>query len=552
MFGYYGGMRVPAPVPAQSARAVEDREWSIAQRVEAAYWRERALRAEQEVEDLKGQIEALKAKIIELQQMVFGRKSEKQGTGAAQSMEGEGNGETTPEEPAAKRPRGQQVGAPGHGRRRHSEVPAVEIIHELPEAERRCPHCGKEFGTLPGDETSEELDWEVEVRRKVHRRKRYCKTCRCPQTPAITVAPVPPKLIPKGLFSVSAISHLVVEKYLLARPTNKTLTWLQMNSGLRVSPGTVAGVMQKLHPLLAPLEEAILARNRAAHHWHGDETRWKVFAQVEGKKGYDWWLWVFGSADTVVFRLDPTRSGKVPKAHFQKDGDPAATGGGSTGILSCDRLTSYGGLEGILRSFCWAHQRRDFIKAACSFPKALKEWAAGWQERIGTLYYLHGEREAQEIGSADFAAADVRLREHVVEMAGVRDQQLSASGLHPGMEGPLQSLRSRWEGLTLFLDWPGLPLDNNEAERLLRTPVLGRKNFYGSGSQWSGQLAACVLTILGTAAKNGLNPLTYLTAYFGACAEAGGKAPGGVERFLPWNASEEDLADWSRPPPGSS
>ena len=95
-------------------------------------------------------------------------------------------------------------------------------------------------------------------------------------------------------------------------------------------------------------------------------------------------------------------------------------------------------------------------------------------------------------------------------------------------------------------------MDNNEAERLLRTPVLGRKNFYGSGSQWSGQLAACVLTILGTAAKNGLNPLTYLTAYFGACAEAGGKAPGGVERFLPWNASEEDLADWSRPPPGSS
>lgn len=513
----------------------------------AQHWEERALRAEQELQTIQAQMGALKGKIAELQQMLFGRKSEKQAAAQAVSAEepdseSEGVGA---QEPPAKRPRGQQRGAPGHGRRRRTEVRTVVVEHDLPEGERCCPRCGKPFTPMPSDETSEEIDWEVEVRRKVHRRKRYRKTCQCPQTPMFAIAPVPPKVIPKGLLSAGAISHLVIDKFLLARPTHKTLAWLKMNSGLHLPAGTVAGVMQKLHPLLAPLEEAIIARNRAAHHWHGDETRWKVYAELAGKRGCDWWLWVFASADAVAFLLDPSRSGKVPRAHFQKESE----GGGSTGILNSDRLNSYGGLEGIVRAFCWAHQRRDFIKAACSFPKALKEWEEQWLERIGTLYHLHGQRKALEIGSAQFEKADRLLREHVVKMAAARDEELAQPDLHPGMAGPLLSLANRWEGLTVFLDYPWLPLDNNEAERLLRTPVLGRKNFYGSGSVWSGHLAACVFSVLGTAVKNGLNPLTYLIDYFEACAEAGGTAPECIDRFLPWSASEEQIAAWARPPP---
>ena len=55
-------------------------------------------------------------------------------------------------------------------------------------------------------------------------------------------------------------------------------------------------------------------------------------------------------------------------------------------------------------------------------------------------------------------------------------------------------MQRQWDGLTLFLDFPEVPLDNNECERLLRTPVVGRKNFYGSGARWSGELAAMLWT----------------------------------------------------------
>ena len=52
----------------------------------------------------------------------------------------------------------------------------------------------------------------------------------------------------------------------------------------------------------------------------------------------------------------------------------------------------------------------------------------------------------------------------------------------------LKSLDKHWSGLTVFVDHQEVPLDNNTAERAQRGPVVGRKNYYGSGSLWSGRL----------------------------------------------------------------
>ena len=52
-----------------------------------------------------------------------------------------------------------------------------------------------------------------------------------------------------------------------------------------------------------------------------------------------------------------------------------------------------------------------------------------------------------------------------------------------------------------------------EAERAIRTAVLGRKNCYGSRAEWSGTLAAMLWTVWMTAIQNGRDPLGYFTAY---------------------------------------
>src|SRR4051794_41308856 len=125
-------------------------------------------------------------------------------------------------------------------------------------------------------------------------------------------------------------------------------------------------------------------------------------------------------------------------------------------------------------------------------------------------------------------------------MAERRDLELADPGLHPARRKVLESQREHWGGLTVFVDHPEVPMDNNAAERAERGPVVGRKNYYGSGAVWAGQLAAVMFSVLETLRLWGLNPRQWLTSYLTACAENGGGAPPEAEpsRRLPWAMAE--------------
>ena len=484
------------------------------------------------------------ALIRKYQTMLFGKKSEKRPpdsaapSGEAASMPATPSSDESQDTPAPKGARGQRHGAPGHGRRLYEELPPREVLHELPELERRCPTCGEAYASA-GTEDATTIAWEVTIQRVIHRRHKYQRTCDC-HVPQVLTAPPPPKLIPKGLLEVSAIAHLVVNKFLHGQPINRQLHELALYGGVRFAPGTLVGVQDTVGTLLRPLYDATLLHLREADHWHADETRWLQFADEAKTR---WWLWVFASADAVACVLDPSRARAVPRRVFGLDTEAAATG-----IVSCDRWKSYQGLDGLQTAYCWAHVRRDFTDLAKGYPALLGRWAGAWVARIGTLYHLTAQRHGAEPGTEAFRMADQALRDHVAAIARWRETERTDSTLLRAARDALDSLARHWDGLTLFLDHPGVPLDNNEAERLLRTSVVGRKNFYGSGSVSSGQLAECAYTVLLTAARHGLNPLTYLRAYLDACAQNGGKAPGNLDRFLPWTASPADRATWTLPP----
>ncbi|OHV31127.1 hypothetical protein BBK14_16555 [Parafrankia soli] len=113
----------------------------------------------------------------------------------------------------------------------------------------------------------------------------------------------------------------------------------------------------------------------------------------------------------------------------------------------------------------------------------------------------------------------------------------------------LATLDREWDGLVRHRGFPDVALDNNTAERALRNPVIGRKNYYGSQDEWAAHLAARVWTITATAERNGREPLAhltdYLTDYLTACADAGGKPPDGtaLEQFFVWLPAPGDTAD---------
>ena len=169
-------------------------------------------------------------------------------------------------------------------------------------------------------------------------------------------------------------------------------------------------------------------------------------------------------------------------------------------------------------------------------------------ERIGTLIHLNKKRLEVRSEPAAFAEHDKEVREAVDQMAQQRDEALGQSNLHPARRKALESLRNHWTGLTLFVDSPEIPMTNDEAERQMRVPAVARKVFYGSGSRWSGQLAAMLFSIFATLRRWKLNTRKWLTAYLQACAENGGKAPPDVTVFLPWNLSERSRREFAEQP----
>ena len=164
------------------------------------------------------------------------------------------------------------------------------------------------------------------------------------------------------------------------------------------------------------------------------------------------------------------------------------------------------------------------------------------------LYRAHHAMAATIPGTDAHRYAAGRWQRAFTDIDAHRILQASdaAKGLlHPAAAKVIATLSNEWDGLARHQDLPQLPLDNNTAERALRTPVIGRKNFYGSGAEWAAHLAADVWTVTATAARHDIEPLSLLTGYLHECARNGGTAPAGRPGPLP-------ALDTSRTRPPSS
>jgi len=522
--------------------------------VEAGYWRARAeraeawagrleaetaaLRAERDelnarVAELAGQMARLQESVTTLSGLLFGSSSEKGGSPSR------GNGRDGSGRPAGAGSRGQRPGGPGHGRRDYAHLETEERVIDVDAGQRCCAECGKPFEFL-GTEDSEQIDWQVKITRVVWRRRRYRRAC-AHRGPRTVCAPPPPRPVPRGLFTAGFLARLAYEKHVLGRPVHRIVQALAAD-GLEVAAGTLCGALKQIAPLIAPWAAAIAAHGRTAWHMHADETSWQVFEDVADKDGHRWWLWVFVTGETTVFVMDPSRSAEVAAGQLGIDREQSALEAGRRLVISSDFYKAYQSLatiDGVDPLWCWAHMRRYFLRAGAAHPEALGEWCDAWTGRIAVLYRAHHALAATTPGTVAHQDAAGRWQRAFDDIDAHRILQASDAQkglLHPAAAKVIATLTSEWDGLARHQHLPQLPLDNNTAERALRTPVIGRKNFYGSGAQWAAHLAADIWTVTATAARHGIEPLSLLASYLQACAEHGGAAPGkaGLDPFLPW------------------
>jgi transposase len=537
--------------------------------------RERDARREQE-------LDRLRADLAVLQRLLFGRSSERSRPEPGGAGAGDDAGEAPGEGAGSDRGGGGQGGdgkpkrGPGAraGRRDYSHLPRFEMFWDFPDGQYCCPRCGESFTSLGDHVSGEQLDWQVIVRVVVHCRRRYKRTCGC-RVPATVMAPGPPKAIGKGRFSNAFIAMLLTERFVAGRSQNSLTTGLA-RQGAQISPATLAGTCAQAGGLLAPIAEAITARSKGSWHLHADETTWRVFAPKDatgaGTGPARYWLWVFVGPDTVCFVMDPTRAATVLAGHVGIDPDtgqltPDADGGPRRLVVSSDFYVVYSAAgakaEALVNLYCWAHMRRYFVRAGDASPAQLKHWTAAWLERIKDLYVAHHELSAawqdaaapapreRATAAARLDAAHTAWDTAITTIDTTRKKQMAAPGLQEPAKKALTTLDREWAGLTAHRDYPMIGLDNNQAERAIRGPVVTRKNARGSHNEDSAKLAAVIWTVTATVEMAGLNVLTWLTAYLDACGRNGGNPPSGpdLERFLPWTANPQDLQAWAQPPP---
>jgi transposase len=535
-----------------------------------ALLREQVARLTERDAERDAELQKLRADFAVLQRMLFGRSSEKSRPGPPAGGDDNaagGGGQDRERRGAAGKKRGPGARA---GRRDYSRLPRFEMLWDFPGGGYCCPECGEPFTPLGDHLSGEQLDWQVIVRLAAHCRRRYRRACDC-RVPATVMAPGPPKAIGKGLFTNGFIAMLLTERFAAGRSMNSLVTGLA-RQGAEISPATLSGTCAQAGALLVPLAEAITERSRGSWHLHADETTWRVFAPRDGDGPAKWWLWVFLGPDTVCFVMDPTRSGAVLARHAgidEETGQLAADedGGPRRLVISSDFYAVYQSAgkkaDGLVNLYCWAHVRRHFVRAGDASPVQLRYWTDAWLERIRDLYAAHHEvmaawRDAAAPVPQEKAPAAARLEDAyaawddaIAVIGQARKKQMQAPGLQEPAKKALATLDREWDGLTAHRDFPMVSLDNNAAERMIRGPVVTRKNARGSHNGDTARNAAVIWTVTGTAQMAGLNILTYLTAYLDECGRNRGKPLTGpaLERFLPWNASPEHLRTWAQPPP---
>ena len=516
---------------------------NIRLRREAHRCRELHRRDVAKIRQLQARIQALEQRVAELTRRCFGRRSEKFSAEQPEETQKTGCG----------RGRGQAQGGRGHGRKARPDLPQQRQLVKWPGQEPCCAQCGLPYSHNGTAHSYEEIVYEVRLFKRVIRRQCYQQACSCPKPglPVRVSAPAPARLIPRGLLSIESIVESLLGKFDLWMPLERMLRqWREL--GVPISAGTWCGVWQTLVPLLTVLAETIRSAAQRECQFLMDETRWEVCVAVEGKESYRWWLWVIVTPKAKVYILAPSRGAEVPKEFFGYEPGSCLV---KRPFLLTDRWPSYKVLaDWLLLAFCWAHVRRDFLEGQAGATAKAFGWAQGWIEQIGQIYQLNEKRlelgrdpkqpplpapfirmdRARMIG-AEYQQAQQALERAVEAMKQRWEQELADPKLPERGRKILTSLKEHWPGLTYFVVYPEIPMDNNGSERAIRSAVIGRNNFYGSGSLWSGQLMAAMMTILQTARMQGVAPRSYLTDYLRACAENGSKPPGDLERWLPWN-----------------
>lgn len=405
-------------------------------------------------------------------------------------------------------------------------LPRESVIHPGPCA---CPTCGGALRRI-GEDVTESLDY-VPGRFKVVRHVREAFSCRSCES--VVQAPAPHHAITRGRAGPGLLAHIAVAKFDDHLPLYRQAE-IYARDGVDLATSTLSGWMGATAATLAPLVDLLRQEVIAdADVLHGDDTPVPILAPGTGRtKTGRLWTYVrderaHGGArpPAAVFFASPDRKGGRPRVHLAA----------FSGVLQADGYAGFNGLYengrpggALIEAACWAHTRRKFFDVHAKTGSAVALEAL---ERIGSLYEvdrsIRGKppderRRQRQARSRPLATALKAWAETIVpQLSGGSD-----------LAKAFRYMLARWTALTRVFDDGRIALDNNPAERALRSVAVGRKNYLFAGSDRGADRAAVFYTLIESAKLNGLDPEAYLRDVLARIADHPARR---IADLLPWN-----------------
>jgi len=429
--------------------------------------------------------------------------------------------------PASKKPaaaRGKRSALP-------AELSRVDVVHEVPQAQRICP-CGTPMVEI-GQDISEQLDIvPMQVRVLRHIRKRYG----CPgSVHAPVTAALPPQPLPKSNASADFLAMLLAVKFVDGLPLAR-FEYVLERHGAPVPRQTLARWVIGSARLLQPLHNLMRDFLLDASLIHMDETVVQVLKEKDRSPTSNSYMWVQTGGPperpVVLYDYDPSRSAKVPVRLLE----------GFNGYLMTDGYDGYNALErteGIERLACWAHVRRRFVEAVRVQPKGKRGKADEALALIGKLYGIEREHKQASVDARHLA----RQHSSVPVLAELQAWLQKTQPLvtpKSALGTALAYMGNLWSRLTRYTERGDLPIDNNRCENAIRPFVIGRKAWLFSDTPAGAHASAVIYSLVQTAKANGLEPYAWLRQVLRDLPAA--RTVEEVEALLPWNLRIPDLS----------
>lgn len=434
--------------------------------------------------------------LFRIRRRVFGRSSEKSAAGktadAAPGVPKKARGETT-KKPSERYP--------------EAKVREDDIGFTEPAACSTCAVCGAAAMANSGmTETSEYLDVEAKEFTVVqqHREKRRCTKCHA----SIVTAPLPPRVTPGGSYSDELIVDAAVSKYCDLIPMERYCQMAGRGGLTGLPPHSLIQASFRLAAFLRPVFDEIKRESLDTPVLLADETPHRM---LEGDVKHRWYLWGFSSRTACFFECHDTRSGDVSTAVLQQS---------SCVVLVSDAYSAYKksitianearrkeGRPLIIPAYCNAHARREFLPSGSTENQDDSVDAKIIRELYEQIYKIN--KEAKGLPAADVLAKRAAMSPHFKAIREDAVQKIDSYSSKSAMGGAYSYFLKYFDGLTVFLTNADVPIDNNASERLLRSPVIGRKTWYGTHSREGAATAAVHFTIVETCKMNGVNPRAF-------------------------------------------